>query len=224
MKAVIPAPIESPEIQSATGVYVPSVDSRILMEAFAERGPAPGSFVLDVCCGSGIQGIAAARAGHRVVSVDSEEEAIKATRLNARLNDVELDALRGNLFEPVGNWRFDAVLANPPYVPTPPEGAEAAWCDGGPDGRRVIDRICTQARRVLAAGGGLWMVHSSLADIPRSLNVLEMAGFDAEIVAREEVELGPVSLARHEYLTDGGFLAEATQVEQLVVIEARVEG
>jgi len=77
---------------------------------------------------------------------------------------------------------------------------------------------------VLAAGGGLWLVHSSLADIPRSLNVLEMAGFDAEIVAREEVELGPVSLARHEYLIDGGFLAEATQLEQLVVIEARVEG
>ena len=224
MKAVSPAPIESPEIQSAAEVYVPSDDSRILMETFAERGPAPGSFVLDVCCGSGIQGIAAARAGHRVVSVDSEEEAIKATRLNARLNDVELDALRGNLFEPVGNWRFDAVLANPPYVPTPPDGETAAWCDGGPDGRLVIDRICSQARRVLAIGGGMWMVHSSLADIPRSLSLLEMAGFDAAIVASEEVGLGPVSRARREYLTSGGFLAEHAQAERLVVIEARVEG
>lgn len=224
MKAVSPAPVESPEIQRAAEVYVPSEDSRILMEAFAERGPAPGSFVLDVCCGSGIQGIAAARAGHQVVSVDSEEEAIKATRLNALLNDVELDALRGNLFEPVGNWRFDAVLANPPYVPTPPDGETAAWCDGGPDGRLVIDRICSQTRRVLAMGGGLWMVHSSLADIPRSLSMLEMAGFDAEIVASEELELGPVSRARREYLTSGGFLAEHAQAERLVVIEARVEG
>ena len=223
MKAVSPAPVESPEIQRAAEVYVPSEDSRILMEAFAERGPAPGSFVLDVCCGSGIQGIAAARAGHQVVSVDSEEEAIKATRLNALLNDVELDALRGNLFEPVGNWRFDAVLANPPYVPTPPDGETAAWCDGGPDGRLVIDRICSQARRVLAMGGGLWMVHSSLADIPRSLSMLEMAGFDAEIVASEELELGPVSRARREYLPSGGFLAEHAQAERRVVIEARVE-
>lgn len=212
------------QIQSASGVYVPDVDSRMLIETFSERGPEPGAFVLDVCCGSGIQGIAAARDGHRVVSVDSEEEAIRATRLNAMLNGVQLDALRGNLFDPVGNWRFDAVLANPPYVPTPPDGAQAAWCDGGPDGRMVIDRICTQARRVLATGGGLWMVHSSLADIPRSINMLEMAGFNAEIVASEELELGPVSRSRREYLTDEGYLADGAQVEQLVVIEARVEG
>lgn len=224
MKSVSPAPIESPEIQGATDVYVPSVDSRMLMEAFAERGPAPGSFVLDVCCGSGIQGIAAARAGHRVVSVDSEEEAIKATRLNALLNEVELDALRGNLFEPVGNWRFDAVLANPPYVPTPADRARAPWCDGGPDGRIVIDRICTQASRVLTTGGRLWMVHSSLANIRRSLWMLERAGFDAEIVASEEVELGPVSRSRHDYLTGSGFLAAGAEVEELVVIEARLEG
>lgn len=223
MKAVIHAPVESVEIQGAAGVYVPSVDSCMLLEAFAERGPEPESFVLDICCGSGIQGIAAARAGHRVVSVDSEEEAIEATRRNALTNEVELDALRGNLFEPVGNWRFDAVLANPPYVPTPPGGAEAAWCDGGPDGRMVIDRICTQVRRVLAAGGGLWMVHSSLADIPRSISMLEMAGFDAEIVATEELELGPVSRARQDYLTGSGYLDQHVQVEQLVVIEARVE-
>lgn len=224
MKAVIPPPVESPRIQGADEVYVPSVDSRLLMETYAERGPAPGSFVLDVCCGSGIQGIAAARAGHRVVSVDSEAEAIKATRLNALLNDVELDALRGNLFEPVGNWRFDAVLANPPYVPTPPDRARAAWCDGGPDGRMVIDLICTQARRVLAAGGGLWMVHSSLANIRRSLWMLEMAGFDAEIVASEELELGPVSRSRRDYLTRSGYLAAGAQVEELVVIEARLSG
>lgn len=223
MKSVMPVLGESVKIRGAADVYVPSVDSRLLVETFAERGPGPGSFVLDVCCGSGIQGIAAARDGHRVVSVDSEDAAVSATRLNAMLNGVQLDALRGNLFEPVGNWRFDAVLANPPYVPTPPDGGQAAWCDGGPDGRMVIDRICTQARRVLAAGGGLWMVHSSLADIPRSISMLEMAGFDAEIVASEELELGPVSRSRQEYLTDEGFLADGAQVEQLVVIEARVE-
>lgn len=224
MKGAIPARSESPMIQGASEVYIPSVDSHMLMETFAQRGPQAGSFVLDVCCGSGIQGISAARAGHRVVSVDSQEEAVQATRLNALLNEVELDALRGNLFEPVGNWRFDAVLANPPYVPTPPDGAEAAWCDGGPDGRMVIDRICTQARRVLATGGGLWMVHSSLADIPRSMRMLEAARFDVEIVASEELELGPVSRSRQDYLIGGGFLAEDAAVEQLVVIEARIQG
>ncbi|MGH2959234.1 MAG: HemK2/MTQ2 family protein methyltransferase, partial [Solirubrobacterales bacterium] len=224
MKSVTPSPEDSIQIQGASGVYVPAVDSRMLIETFAERGPAPGAFVLDVCSGSGIQGIMAARAGHRVVSVDSTPEAVRATFMNALLNDVELEALRGDLFEPVDGWRFDAVLANPPYVPTPPGQESAEWCDGGPDGRAVIDRICTESRRVLAPGGALWMVHSSLADIPRSLEMLESAGFDATVVACEELELGPVSRSRLNYLTDGGFISEGLDSEQLAVIEARLAG
>lgn len=223
MKAITPAPLESIQIEGATGVYVPAVDSRMLMEVFAERGPAPEAFVLDVCCGSGIQGIAAARAGHRVISVDSQTEAVRATRMNALLNDVELEAFRGDLFEPVDGWRFDAVLANPPYVPTPPGSTPTAWCDGGGNGRIVIDRICNHARRVLSRSGALWMVHSSLSDIPRTLQMLDQAGFSAQIVAREELELGPVSRSRMQYLTDGGFLEAHARVEELVVIEARPE-
>jgi release factor glutamine methyltransferase len=196
----------------------------MLIDAFAERGPVPPAFVLDVCSGSGIQGIMAARAGHRVVSVDSTREAVQATLLNALLNDVEIEALRGDLFDPLGGWRFDAVLANPPYVPTPPGAESATWCDGGPNGRLVIDRICMESRRVLAAGGALWMVQSSLADIPLTIRTLEIAGYDAEIVASEEIELGPVSRSRLDYLVDGGFLAPGADSEQLVVIEARVEG
>jgi release factor glutamine methyltransferase len=211
------------EIKDAPGVYVPSADSRILSEVFAERGPSPEAFVLDACCGSGIQGIAAARAGHRVIAVDSKSEAVKATRLNALLNDVEIEAFQGDLFAPVDGWRFDAVLANPPYLPTQPGSDHASWCDGGANGRAVIDRICTHASRVLGERGRLWMVQSSLADIPLSLQMLESAGFDAQIVASEEVQLGPVSLARQQYLVDSGYLDKSADVEQLVVIEARQE-
>jgi release factor glutamine methyltransferase len=224
MKSLTRNQTESIEIKGAPGVYVPDNDSRMLIETFAERGPAPEAFVLDVCCGSGIQGIAAARAGHRVIAVDSTSEAVRATRMNALLNDVEIEAFQGDLFAPVDGWRFDAVIANPPYVPTQPGSDHpTAWSDGGADGRAVIDRICTQASRVLGDRGRLWMVHSSLADIPLSLRMLETAGFDAQIVASEEVELGPVSLARQPYLVDSGYLEQSAHVEQLVVIEARKE-
>jgi release factor glutamine methyltransferase len=196
----------------------------MLMEVFAERGPLPEALVLDACCGSGIQGIAAARAGHRVVSVDSERQAVRAARMNALMNGVEIDVRQGNLFDPVDGWRFDAVLVNPPYVPTPAGVPATSWCDGGPAGRAVIDRICNGARRVLDQHGRLWMVHSSLADISLSLQALELAGFDAHVVASERIELGPVSRARQEYLVRKGHLAAGDDFEELVVIEAYAGG
>jgi release factor glutamine methyltransferase len=211
------------EIRTFPGVYVPDLDSRMLMNAFVERGPEPRAFVLDACCGCGIQGIAAARAGHRVVSVDSEAVAVRATRMNALLNDVDLEICRGDLFDPVDGWRFDAVLVNPPYVPTPPRSRPTAWADGGGDGRAVIDRVCSGVERVLARHGKLWMVQSSLANIPLSLEMLELSGFSAQVVASELLELGPVSRAREGYLTDAGFLDARAEVEQLVVIEASLE-
>lgn len=68
--------------------------------------------VLDVGCGSGVLSIAAAKLGFApVVSLDSDEHAVAATRANARANDVDVrasagDALVARLPE------TDLVLAN----------------------------------------------------------------------------------------------------------------
>lgn len=61
-----------------------------------------GKVVLDFGCGSGVAGIAAARAGAaRVIACDVDEDALCATRHNARLNAVELELVND----------FDAVRA-----------------------------------------------------------------------------------------------------------------
>jgi release factor glutamine methyltransferase len=213
--------LAAPSVEVSPGVYAPDRDSQMLLETFQSRGPATPSLVLDVCTGSGIQAIAAAQLGHRVVAVDIEREAVIATRRNAWASGVEIETCEGDLFEPVRGWRFDVVLANPPYVPTPQGAEHAKWCDGGADGREVIDRICREARSVLAARGKLWMVHSSLADIELTLARLDEAGFSSEIVAREDLSLGPVSMARRDHLIAGGHLQADELHEELAVIEAR---
>ena len=66
--------------------------------------------ILDVGCGSGILGIAAARLGAaEVVAVDHDPQARQATSANARENDVRLTVL-GDLAEAQGY--FDIALAN----------------------------------------------------------------------------------------------------------------
>ncbi|MEB2845445.1 methyltransferase [Rhizobiales bacterium RZME27] len=57
-----------------------------------------GRRVLDLGCGSGVVGIAAAKAGAaRVTASDIDAIALAATRLNASLNDVKIDIADGNL-------------------------------------------------------------------------------------------------------------------------------
>ena len=107
-----------------------------------------GRTVLDLCTGTGILGLTAARLGARATAVDLSRRAVLNARLNARLNRLALEVLRGDLFAPVRGRRFDLIVSNPPYIPAPPgdapRGEARAW-DAGPDGREFLDRICDRA-------------------------------------------------------------------------------
>lgn len=87
----------------------------LLIESF-QLGPSDR--VLDLGCGWGAIGAAAARAvpqGH-VVLTDVNRRAASLARRNLRRNDISNAEVRpGSLFEPVAGERFDAILTNPPY-------------------------------------------------------------------------------------------------------------
>ncbi|MFY9487928.1 MAG: HemK2/MTQ2 family protein methyltransferase [Solirubrobacterales bacterium] len=214
--------VACPRIVALPGVYQPISDSILLMDAFAAGGPARPSSVLDLCCGSGVQGISAALRGHRVTAVDVEPLAIENVATNADANDVEVEALQGSLFEPVEGRRFDAILANPPYVPTPDDESigHHVYSDGGRDGRLLIDQICSQASSMLVPGGSLWMVHSSLASIEMSVAQLEDAGLVVDEVASMLEPLGPICTERQAYLREKGYLEPDATHERLAVLRA----
>jgi release factor glutamine methyltransferase len=212
-----------PLIEPHEGVYVPATDSAMLLRAFVEHEPPDRSDVLELCCGSGFVAIGAAARGHHVDAVDSDRRAVTSARRNADLNGVSMRVFQGDLFEPLGDARYDVLLANPPYVPTPERGPirRFGWCDGGPDGRALIDRICEAAPERLWRGGLLLLAQSSLADVGRSIAALEEGGLAAEIVASRSHPLGPISTERRRDLTLEGFLEPGATHEQLVVIAAR---
>ena len=207
------------------GVFHPRSDSRMLAER-VEREVGPGTVVADLCCGSGFLAVTAAlRGAARVVAVDVSHRAVLATRLNARLNGVSVHAMRGDLFEPLAGERFDVIVSNPPYVPAaddriPTRGRARGW-DAGRDGRAVLDRICVQARANLRPGGRVLIVHSSVCDADRTVEMLALNGLAAKRAARARGALGPLLRTRADMLERRGLLAEGTREEELVVIEAR---
>ena len=139
------------------GVYVPRWHTEAVAERAVARLPRDG-VAIDLCTGCGaLARVLMAKAG-RVVASDLDPKAVA----NARANGVE--AYEGDLFGPLPRLQADVITAVVPYVPTPdlpllqrdtftfePE----LFYDGGPDGRRLLDRVIAEAPRHLRPGGAL---------------------------------------------------------------------
>ncbi|MGW2958720.1 HemK2/MTQ2 family protein methyltransferase [Streptomyces sp. NPDC001220] len=205
-------------------VYAPQHDTLLLAQALGREQIGAGAAVLDVGTGAGALALAAARRGARVTAVDRAYRAVLATRLNARLARLPVEVLHGDLFGPVVGRRFDLVVSNPPYVPTPGAAprrhrAAVAW-DGGADGRLLLDRICRRAHTSLRPGGVLLLVHSALCGIAPTLACLERSGLEARVTDRRLVPFGPVLRSRGPWLREQGLVDAGEEKEELVIIRA----
>ncbi|MYF31592.1 MAG: 50S ribosomal protein L3 N(5)-glutamine methyltransferase [Gammaproteobacteria bacterium] len=125
--------------------------------------------ILDLCCGSGCIGIAAAYVfrGAWVDLVDDDDRAVAAARENVRDTDPavssRIEVVASDLFESLGSRRYDLVLCNPPYARSVELDVAAEefqheprhGLDGGADGLAVWRRIVDDIGSRLNPGGVL---------------------------------------------------------------------
>lgn len=118
---------------------------------------------LDLCSGSGIQGLIASGYSEQVICVDINPRAVRLARFNAQLNGIDnLEVRLGSLYAAVPGERFDVILANPPFVPSPVRAL--GFRDGGGRGEDVLAEIVRGAGERLDAGGRLCVV-TDLVDV-----------------------------------------------------------
>lgn len=100
---------------TSSGVFSKNkVDSGTLLLA-ENMAVGRNSDVLDIGCGIGVLGIAAAKLfGSKAVMSDINERAAMLANMNAKLNNVTTEVCCGKLYEPVKKNDFDVVLSNPP--------------------------------------------------------------------------------------------------------------
>ena len=156
--------------------------------------------IIDVCCGSGVQALATlgtldllrnsrhelAAVNVEAVAVDVNQRALRFTEFNARLNRLKVTTLQSDLLaddavtsieEIIGRGesnKFDILLANPPFIPTPNLVSDDAalslretnpiannsqsyglFSSGGVSGEDCLCAIIKMAPRVLRSDGGL---------------------------------------------------------------------
>jgi len=168
-----------------TDVYQPAEDSQLLADAVCERLAADADdVILEVGTGSGyIAGRISETTDARVIASDVNPHAVRQARGEG------VETVRADLVSPFADDAFDVVAFNPPYLPTDPETEWDDWMEralsGGEDGRAVIDPFLERVGRVLAPGGVVYLLVSSLTGVDEVAERAGEAGFSAVAVADE---------------------------------------
>ncbi len=150
-------------------VLIPRPETEHLVEKALElAGQFTRPAIVDIGTGSGAIAVAVAHQLHDacVTAIDISESALAVARGNAQRNGVEarIRFLRGDLFAPVAEDRFDIVVSNPPYIPAADRDAlspevrdhePALALFAGSDGLDIYRRLIPAAHSVLVPGGYL---------------------------------------------------------------------
>ncbi len=121
--------------------------------------------LLDVGCGAGTLALLARSRGvPDVMGVDIDPRALAYSELNARLNGLDATWAAGDLTAPAAGRRFDAVVAQPPFV-TQPDGVEGTtYLHGGKRGDELTMRLLGEIDGVLGPNGRAWVFFETPAD------------------------------------------------------------
>jgi len=147
--------------------------------------------VLDMFSGSGYLGIAAAATARDVVCIDHSPIAVECARRNAALNNVthKLEIYCGDLFEPIGQRRFDVIIANPPLLPGYPKTLlETAIFD--PD-FNLTQRFFREVRHHLNPGGRIYLIYSNIIEMTSKGSVAQFCeenGLSDRAIGQQSVD------------------------------------
>lgn len=166
-----------------TDVYEPAEDSQLLLEA-ARPGIDEDDLVLEVGTGSGyVAAELSAETGATVLGSDLNPHACRRARERC------VQTVRAGLVEPFRDEVFDVVLFNPPYLPRVEAADRNDWIEealtGGETGRAVIEPFIDRVGRVLAPGGSVLLVVSTLTGVEAVEASAVNAGFGVETVLEE---------------------------------------
>nr|WP_245671644.1 putative protein N(5)-glutamine methyltransferase [Nocardia amamiensis] len=190
-------------VSVSPGVFVPRQRTMFLVDRAVElvRARTGHPVIVDLCCGSGALGMAAATilaAEGRTVTLaaaDIDPVAVECARRN--LTPLGAPVYRGDLFDALPEELrgcIDILLCNTPYVPSamiaqmPPEARDhepRTTLDGGSDGLDIFRRVAADAPAWLAPGGHL-LIESSEDQAPLALAVLSEHGLAGDVAESGE--------------------------------------
>ena len=150
-------------------VLIPRPETEILVES-ALNEITPDMKVLDLCTGSGAIGIAIAlKTEAKVLATDISEDALSLAKENASRLNADVEFIKSDIFssfEDKPEFKFDAILSNPPYIKTTDienlqkeikDFEPKTALDGGIDGLDFYRIIARDVKKYLNDDGKLFL-------------------------------------------------------------------
>ena len=120
----------------------------------------PVNLALDLCTGSGVHALVAARHAKHVVATDFSPRALRFAEFNAWFNSItNIEFCQGDLFRAVEGRAFDLILANPPYMPNTHSSPNDNFYCGGKCGDVLWSQILQGLEKHLRPGGLCQIIH-----------------------------------------------------------------
>ena len=155
------------EFELNDDTLIPRFDTEILAECVIKeiKERARPLKVLDLCTGSGCIAITIAKLTNaQVIAIDINENALQMARINADKLNAKVQFFKSDLFESLGEQKFDIIVSNPPYIKSSeiPTLEVADFdphlaLDGGSDGLDFYRRIAQEAPNYLTENGKLFL-------------------------------------------------------------------
>ena len=202
------------------GVWNPTPHGVFLGNVLAELD-FTGKSILELGTGCGIHAILlAVRGASHLALTEIEQPILENARHNLARNNVDIP-----IDDVVADWthlpdaNHDILVTNPPFAKS-----------GKRYRRHFIDTLILDAHKLVRPGGELIFIQSSMANIPRSISLMEECGMTVQILGEKE---GPF---RNYYFEDPTYMKEMAAIpgaytvregvhyERLIVFRSQLPG
>src|SRR3954454_20400787 len=204
-------PLPFPDLAVDPGVHPPDEASFMVWRYLFREGVGAHQRCLDVGCGTGILAVQLALNGaSHVRAIDVDRRAVANTLTNAFRNGVDdrVTATEVDLFPWTPEERYEVVVASLHQQPADPAGATATHRAVDYWGRQLVDQLVAKLAGALAPEGVAYVMQLSILSQQRTAELLDAAGFRADVVDWVMYGLpadqapAPEQLARVEDLSD----------------------
>lgn len=183
-------------IELHSEVYDPAEDTFQLLEAIKIND---GDHVFEIGTGCGIIALVCAKLGADVICSDVNPFAVELVKKNylqnMKLLNGNFDVRLGDMFSVLSfGEKFDAIIFNPPYLPTKPKDliGGSGWfdksVDGGADGLLQTQKFIENLSKHLKKDGSGYFVFSSLSDRKKLDSVISKAELNLEILQSQNFD------------------------------------
>ncbi len=145
-----------------------------------------GKKLLELGCGSGLIAVFAAQKEAEVTASDINTKAIENVLLNAKRNNVIIEAIHSNLFAQLPLTKWDWIVINPPYYPSDPVNeAEHAWYCG--QEHQYFENLFRSLANYSQPESKVLMILSEVCDMQKIFSIAYNQNFVLEMISEKKV-------------------------------------